>query len=126
MVLTNLRIVEGLERWPCPYLTTSWSWLLLLGQPRLCARRRARRILSSRGIMPHGAVAEPDSMIACENRFRDNGERRWRLTETAPADSPNNVTFDGFPPKLWMLSWTWNNRWARSSTIFLLESERNI
>ena len=32
------------------------------------------------------------------NKCRDRGERRWRLTEHAPADSPIRVMLFGFPP----------------------------
>ncbi|VVC97567.1 unnamed protein product [Leptidea sinapis] len=64
--------------------------VLELGQCTASANRSPLSILSSLDIIAHGAVAAPDCIIAWENRFLDNGERRWSETDTAPADSPNN------------------------------------
>ena len=44
----------------------------------------------------------PNWIFAWLKRCLERGERRWRLTEHAPADSPIRVMLFGFPPGFWL------------------------
>ena len=74
------------------------------GQLTAAAKARLRDLASFLSMIAQGQVGPPDCIIAWEKRLRLKGDKRWKLTETAPADSPKRVTFFGFPPKASMLS----------------------
>ena len=75
-------------------------------QPSDSAKAAPVRTAASRGTNICGMPQSPLSMIAAAKRPAEALLERWKHTDIPPADSPNNVTLEGSPPKAPMLRCT--------------------